>query len=99
MSDAPHAPAFAPGEPVAERLTAIVTALVTELAVLRERLDTVERLLAGAGTVPPGAIEDYAPDAAAEAARAAWRQRYLERIFADLTAEADRAARGAPDAG
>jgi hypothetical protein len=82
-------PAFAPDEPVAERLTGLVTALATEFAVLHERVDTLERLLARQGSLAPDAIEAYTPDAAVEAERQAWRQRYLERIFAELQAEAE----------
>lgn len=81
-------PAFCPAEPVAERLAGMFTALVTELAVLRERLDTMERLLAARDILPADAVEAYIPDRDAEAARAAWREQYLERIFAELHEEA-----------
>jgi hypothetical protein len=85
-------PAFAPAEPVAERLTGLFAALATEFAVLRERVDTLERVLAAHGAIPPDAVEAYLPDGAAEAARQAWRQQFLERVFAGLQAEADSAA-------
>jgi hypothetical protein len=85
-------PTFAPAEPVAERLAALFAALATEFAVLHERVDSLERVLAGHGAIPPEAVEAYVPDAAAEAARQAWRQQFLERIFAELQAEADSAA-------
>jgi hypothetical protein len=80
---------------VAERLAGLFTALATEFAVLRERVDTLERVLADHGALPPDAVEAYLPDAAAEAERQAWRQRYLERIFAELQAEAEALARKA----
>jgi hypothetical protein len=86
-------PAFAPGEPVAERLAALFAALATEFAVLHERVDTLERVLAEHGAMPPDAVEAYVPDAAAEAARQAWRQQFLERVFAGLQAEAESASR------
>jgi hypothetical protein len=90
-------PAFAPDEPVAERLAGLFTALATEFAVLHERVDTLERLLARQGTLASDAIEAYTPDAAIEAERQAWRQRYLERIFAGLQAEAEAlATKGRP---
>lgn len=76
-----------PQEPVAERLVKIVTALATEVAVLRERLDTLEKLAEKNGLVTAAEIEDFAPDPAMEQARQQWRQAYLERIFADLRAE------------
>lgn len=89
-------PAFAPEEPVAERLAALFAALATEFAVLHERVDTLERILAGHGAMPADAIEAYVPDAAAEAARQAWRQQFLERVFAALQAEAGAAASRLP---
>jgi hypothetical protein len=95
----PPPPRFAPDEPVAERLAAMVTVLATELAVVYERVDTLERLLAATGTLAPGAVEAFAPDAAAEAERRAWRQRFLERLFAGIAAEAEAAARVAPPEG
>jgi hypothetical protein len=49
--------------------------------VLRERLDTVERLLDTKGSVTRAAIEAYQPDAAAEQERAAWRDAYLKRVL------------------
>ncbi len=91
-------PAFCPDEPVAERLAGMFTALVTELAVLRERVDTLEQLLVARDILPADAVEAYVPDREAEAARAAWREHYLERIFAELHAEAAVLARKA-DAG
>jgi hypothetical protein len=90
-------PAFAPGEPVAERLAALFAALATEFAVLHERVDTLERVLAGHGAMPPDAIETYVPDAAAAAPRQAWRQQFLERVFAELQAEAEAAALRLPE--
>jgi hypothetical protein len=55
--------------------------LTTEVGVLRERLDTVERLLDTKGSVTRAAIEAYQPDAAAEQERAAWRDAYLKRVL------------------
>lgn len=81
-------PTFCPQEPVAERLAGMFTALVTELAVLRERVDTMERLLAARGILAADAVEAYIPDRDAEAARVAWREHYMEQIFAELHQEA-----------
>lgn len=68
-------------DPDVERLMTIVMALAQEVAVVRERLDTVERLLDAKGTVTREAIETFAPDTAAAAARGAWTQEYLARIL------------------
>ena len=48
--------------PDVERVLTITMAVATELAVLRQRLDTVERLLDERGTVSRADIEAYAPD-------------------------------------
>ena len=48
---------------------------------MRERLDTVERLLDTQGSVTRASLEAYRPDAAVEAERAAWRDAFLKRVF------------------
>lgn len=80
-----------PKEPVAEHLVRVVTALVTEVAVLRERLETLEKLAEKKGVLTMKEIEDYTPDPGLEEERRQWRQKYLERIFAGLRAEVDAA--------
>ena len=80
-----------PEEPVAEQLVRVITALVSEVAVLRERLDTLEKLVEQKGILAANEIEDYAPDEGLEVERQQWRQKYLERIFAGLRAEVDEA--------
>lgn len=83
-----------PGQSAAEdRLLAMVAALASELAVLRDRLDTFERLADASGLVARAAIEDYHPDAAALADRDAQRQRLIAKIFRPLKDDAERAAR------
>lgn len=78
---------FMPDEPIAERLVRMVTALVTELAVLRERVDALERLATDKGILEPAAVDAFQPDAEVEAARRQWREQYLARVFGDLQAE------------
>ncbi|MDJ0927253.1 MAG: hypothetical protein QNJ73_06325 [Gammaproteobacteria bacterium] len=84
-------PEFSPDEPIAERLVRLFMNLTTELAVVRERLDTVEHLLAEKGQVTAADIENYVPDGDTEAQRRAWREAYIQRVFADLQAEVDHA--------
>ena len=84
-------PEFSPDEPVAERLVRLFMNLTAELAVVRERLDTVEHLLAEKGQITAADIENYVPDADTEAQRRAWREAYIQRVFADLQAEVDQA--------
>jgi len=66
-----------------DRVMAIVLALVSEVASIRERLDTHERI-AGA-TLDPAKVEAYKPDAAVEDEREAWRDAYIRRLFRVIT--------------
>ncbi len=78
---------FAESEPLAERLTHMLIAVATELAVTHERVDTLERLLHEAGVIEPGRIDSFAPDEDAETARREWRERFLDKLFEHLQAE------------
>ncbi len=68
-------------DPAVERVMAIAMALAGELSVTRERLDTLERVLAAHGLIAPDAVERFEPDAAAQAARHAWGRDYLSRVL------------------
>jgi hypothetical protein len=68
-------------DPAAERLLAITMALAGELSVTRERLDTLERLLQAQGMLAPEAIDQFAPDAAAQAARHEAGRAYIARVL------------------
>ena len=68
-------------DPAVERVLSITMGVATELAVARERIDTLERLLVQRGVLQPGDIEQYVPDADAAAARDAWGREYIARIL------------------
>ena len=68
-------------DPQIDTVMGIVMALAGEVSVLRERLDTVERLAAAKGLLTPHDIEAYHPDEAVMAERERWRTEYLERIL------------------
>jgi hypothetical protein len=72
-----------------DRVMAILLALVSEVAAMRDRIDTHERL-AGAG-IPPtlDAVETYVPDAPANATRDAWRDAYIRRLFRVITEDVE----------
>lgn len=72
-----------------DRLVAMVLALTSEVAVLRDRLVTVEALGRQAGWLPEGAVEGYQPDLAERQDRDAWREAYLGRVFHVLREELD----------
>jgi hypothetical protein len=75
-----HRPFFMK-DPDVDRLLAIVTALTAEVAVVRERLDTTERLAALGLPATAANIEAYQPDPEVEAAREAVRAAMLDRVF------------------
>ena len=77
--------------PMDEQLLAMIVGLTSEITILRARLDACERLLEASGTLAPGAIDAFAPDAAAEAVRERQRQATLDKVFRPLreAAEAD----------
>jgi hypothetical protein len=82
-----------PGQsPAEDRLLAMVAALTSEVAILRSRLDTLERLADQAGIIDRSAIETFAPDAAAETEREALRSRLIDKVFRPLRDAARRAA-------
>jgi hypothetical protein len=64
-----------------DRVMAVVLALASEVASLRDRLDTHERI-AATGPVPATEyVEAYLPDPATLAARDAWRDAYIRRLL------------------
>lgn len=74
------APLFT-GDARLEKLLGITLTLATELAVTRERLDTIERLLDSGGVVGRESIERFKPDDAAAAERNTLHADYLARVF------------------
>ena len=68
-------------DPAVERVLAITMALAGEVAVLRERLDTVERLLESGGALTRASIESFIPDDPAEIERQRWHAEYVSRIL------------------
>ncbi|MCU0758459.1 MAG: hypothetical protein MUF07_04550 [Steroidobacteraceae bacterium] len=74
-------------DPAIDQMMTFLIELTTEVSVMRERLDTVERLLERDGKVTRATIESYAPDPAVESERAAWRDAYVKRVFRMHAAE------------
>ncbi len=68
-------------DPEVERVLAITMAAVQELAVARERIDTLERLLVDRGVLAPGAVEAFVPTPDQAAQRGQWTQEYLARVL------------------
>lgn len=70
-----------------DRLMAILMAVAGELAVTRERLDTLERLLEKKGVLNRDAVEEYSPDSDAARERGLWHQEFIARILRVLQQE------------
>jgi hypothetical protein len=68
-------------DPAIDQIMTFLFELMTEVAVLRERADTVERLLDSKGTISREDIENYRADPAVEEERVAWRNAYLQRVM------------------
>lgn len=84
-------------DPDVDRLLNIVWAMAAELAVTRERLDTVERLLARHALVAREEIETFRPTPQEAAERGAWHLEYVARLLRILQQEAEALARAEPD--
>lgn len=81
-----------PGEsPEMARLTAMTVALLQELAITRERLDTLERMGEAAGWLDRAALDAFRAEGTAEAERNATRRRLIEVVMHPFKADAERA--------
>jgi hypothetical protein len=68
-------------DPAVERVLNITMAVAGEVAVMRERMDTIERLLEAKGLLTRAEIEAFEPDAAAAEQRQQWHAEYIARIL------------------
>lgn len=68
-------------DPAVERVFSITLAVATEVAVMRERLDTIERMLEAGQPVTKAAIDAFRPDNDAGRERQMWHAEYISRIF------------------
>jgi phosphoglycolate phosphatase-like HAD superfamily hydrolase len=78
-------------DPDVERLLNVVMALAMELAVTRQRLDALERLLAARGLLAREAIENFAPSAEEERERQQMLREFQVRLLRIFLQEAERA--------
>jgi hypothetical protein len=72
----------------------MVMGLAGEVAVMRDRLDTLERLLERSGGLQRADIEHYRPDAQVVAERAAWREAFLGEVLRIVEIEVEALASG-----
>lgn len=81
-------------DPANDKLLAFVMALVGEVSVLRDRLDTIEHVAAARGAFSSDDIETYKPTAEVIAAREVWRAEYLQRVLRIIHHDRESAAKG-----
>ncbi len=74
-------------DPAVDKLHLMVMALIEELSVTRDRLDTVERLIEKHGLFQIQEIEDYFPDLKADGERTGRRIAYIRRVMKGITDE------------
>lgn len=67
--------------PEQDQLLAIALALAGEVSVLRERLDTIERIAETKGLFTTAEIEAYQPTQQVEQEREQWRAEYIARVL------------------
>jgi len=70
-----------------DRLLTMIMTLASEVSVLHDRLDTLERLAQEKGILSLEDIEAYQPDEQTQQQREQWRQAYLERLLGDLATD------------
>jgi hypothetical protein len=79
-------------DPAVERVLNISMAVAAEVAVLHERMDTIERLLEAKGVLTKKEIEEYVPDGQAAEERQTWHARFTARILRIVQQEVEAVA-------
>lgn len=75
--------------PAIDKVLSITMALAGEVAVMRDRLDTVERLSANGQPFGPEEVDRYQPDAKVREHRDAWRERFLDIVLRSVLQEVE----------
>ncbi|MEM7540848.1 MAG: hypothetical protein AAF384_04595 [Pseudomonadota bacterium] len=68
-------------DPNVDKVVSMVMGLAGEVAVMHDRLDTIERLLEKSGALKRGDVDGFDVDAAITAERAAWREQFLSEVL------------------
>lgn len=76
-------------DPAIDQVVDIAVALAGEVAVLQERIDTLERLIEKAGLASRAEIETYQPDPAVLKSRMARNEALVTRVFHTARAKLD----------
>lgn len=81
-------------DPNVDKVIAMVMGLAGEVAVLHDRLDTMERLLEKNAGLKRADIEKYKPNEEVAAERAAWREQFLSEVLRIVEIEQEALAKG-----
>lgn len=81
-----------------DQAMSMILVLASEFAAMRERLDTMERVLEQNGIEAGAAIEAYQPTPEVLTERELWRQAFLQRLYYLARKDAADAARGDTEA-
>jgi hypothetical protein len=84
-------------DPAIARLSEMLLAVLSELTVVRERLDTVERLIERNGLFGQGDIEAFVPTTEEDAVRTAIRKRQIQKAMRPLKDDIARDLRQSSD--
>lgn len=83
-------------DPAVDHLHLMLLALIEELAVTRDRVDTLERLIEGQGLFKTSEVETYIPSAEVEEERTRWREAYIRRVMKGVLDEIAQVSRADP---
>lgn len=81
-------------DPQVDKVVSVVMALAGEVSVLRERVDTLERLAEAKGVFSHADVDAYRPDETVAAEREVWRASYIERVLRVVQQELEGIDRG-----
>lgn len=84
-------------DPDVERVLSIAMVIAMEHAVTRQRLDALERLIESKGLATRAELDQFQPDAAAEAERTTWMQAYIARVLRIVQQETEALEDGAKE--
>jgi hypothetical protein len=80
---------YALGDPHTERVLYMTLAIATEVSVLHDRLDTLERVATAKDKLSLEDLEDYVPSDDVKKERSEWRKSFLARMFRILEEDID----------
>ncbi|MGE0774103.1 MAG: hypothetical protein AB7G25_06115 [Sphingomonadaceae bacterium] len=75
------------GDRAVDNILSMVMALMGEVVVLRERLDSAERLLEQGDVLQPKAVDTFQPSPEAIEERDAWRAQFLDIVLRSVQQE------------